>query len=149
MNVRVGAWWGLVPMCLCVACQEDAPEPEPVVTEITPLGGTARSEDGNLTIEFPPDAVIEPIDVSIRVSGDAPASIGPAYRVQPNINLREDAIVTYRYAASDVEGRELERLHVAYDSGGIWEQLPLLAADTGARTVTGNDGQISLHYGLI
>ncbi|MCA9707684.1 MAG: hypothetical protein KDK70_17675 [Myxococcales bacterium] len=137
---------------LLVGCQETPPAQVPsdaVTTEIGPQGGTARSEDGTLTIEIPAGAVAEPILVSIARSSDAPVSIGPAFRVQPNIGLLESATVTWRYAAADVQGRDIPTLGIAVDVGGRWEPLVRTDYDEGAGTVEALDDELSFHYGLL
>ena len=109
MHVKVGAFLAIASIALAVsACQGGSGVDMPdgmVSTEVGPEGGTVRSFDGNLTIVLPAGALSEPTLISIGVSTDAPASIGPAYRVQPNVDLAMDSEVTYRYAPSDVQGR--------------------------------------------
>ena len=117
------------------ACGDVDPEDEttPTGKTINKDGGFVASEDGVLTIVFPPGALPDATLVTIGATVDVPASIGPAYRVTPNIDLDVPAIIAYRYSLPAIEGatRSTSRSESSRARSGL---LPKRGRSTSSRS---------------
>ncbi len=146
--LAVGAW----TLGLGGSACRDASDPDIARGEIGPEGGLVTSIDSILTIAILPRALEETIELTIQRSEDPPSVYGPAFRVQPNVELAIPATVTYRYPLPDdtsqtaigyVEPQE-------YFSGvARWRPLPVVRIDPAQKLVTATDSQLSLFYALL
>ena len=134
-----------------VACSGDLDPDDagPIGKTVSQGGGFVTSDDGVLTIVFPPASLSEPTLVTIESTVDVPDSIGTAYRVTPNVNLDVPAVVAYRYSISSLDGRSPDELTIGRLGGVRWDFLEDPALDTLTQQVSGEDAQISFAYGLL
>lgn len=138
-------------VALCVgACGNDD---EQVVTKIIGAeGGLISSHDRRLTIVLQPGAVGADTEITIFPSEAPPDIYGAAYRVQPDIELRVAAEVSYRRPLPPLEPKAVAVAAVRQDDflmgNGFWQPLPRLLIDVDNDLVTAKDNQLSLYYGM-
>ncbi len=133
---------------LAAGCGHDDPEHLARRT-IGSEGGQISSKDGVLTIAIPPGALDRPVTVQIVPSDTPPEVLFGAYRVQPDIPLRDAAVVTYRKGlpTSFARVRVAAIGHDEFAHGsGHWRPLPLLELDPRHGLVSGTDRELSLFY---
>ncbi len=133
-------------------CQEPEADGEVARRVIGPRGGTITSSDGVLTLAIPPGALDEDVELFVEETNEPPPSLGQAYLVRPNPELRYDVSVTVRQALpDDAAGLVVGAVDaIAYEEGhGDWEPLPLLRVDREAELVSGHDDGVSIFYALL
>lgn len=120
---------------LAVGCKRDADEIE---HDVDQNGGTVTSVDRQLTLDFPPGAVSEPVSIQIDRKRDVPEGvIGRAFEVSPaELELELDVTVIFSYAGKAVD--DPSSLDVAILSDDAWSPLPSLGLDEDAMTVAGS-----------
>ncbi len=115
-------------------------------------GGLVSSHDKRLTLVFQPGALIDDTEIVIFPSDVPPEIYGAAYRVQPDIELRVAAEVTYRRPLPPIEPRAVAVAAVRtsdFTTGmGFWQPLPRLFIDLSNESVTAKDDELSLYYGM-
>lgn len=122
-----------------------------VRTVIGPSGGLVASHDDVLTLVFQPGALEGDEEIIIFPSDEPPAIFGPAYRVQPDIDLLVDVQVGYRRALpADPSGVAVSAItrDDYQDEMGHWVPLPRLWIDEDAGLIRASDSRLSLYYGL-
>ncbi|MGH1341466.1 MAG: hypothetical protein ACRBN8_07945 [Nannocystales bacterium] len=123
-----------------------------VRARIGPSGGQISSHDGVLTVLILPGALEREQEFVVAPSDTPPLIFGPAYRVQPDIDLLINAEVTYaRTLPNDPTGTAvaaIRREDFAAGSG-TWIKLPTVALDVNDELVTATDAEVSLFYGLL
>lgn len=119
---------------------------------IGPSGGQISSHDGVLTVLILPGALEREHDFSVAPSDTPPLIFGPAYRVQPDIDLAINAEVTYaRKLPNDPTGTAVAaiRRQDFVDGRGSWIKLATVEFDVEDDLVTATDNELSLFYGLL
>lgn len=123
-----------------------------VRARIGPSGGQISSHDGVLTVLILPGALEREQEFVVSPSDTPPLIFGPAYRVQPDIDLMINAEVTYaRTLPNDPTGTAvaaIRREDFAAGSG-TWIKLPTVELDVNDELVTATDAEVSLFYGLL
>lgn len=133
------------------ACTDPA-ESDVTSTRIGPAGGTASSADSVLTIAILPGALEQTIELTIGPTNEPPSVYGPAYRVQPNLELEIPATVSYRYPLPPDVGRTAVGYVDPEDfaSGSArWQPLALGRIDRIRGLATGVDDRLSLFYAML
>ncbi|MBL4685649.1 MAG: hypothetical protein JKY37_13730, partial [Nannocystaceae bacterium] len=141
----------LIPfVAFAASCGDD--EPDTVRATIGARGGLISSHDKRLTIVFQPGALTDDTEITIFPSDVPPDVYGAAYRVQPDIELRVAAEVTYRRPLPPVQPRAVAVAAVRqsdFVTGmGFWQPLPRLFIDLSNESVTAKDDELSLYYGM-
>ncbi len=142
----------LVALMLCAGCRELELPDDFVRTVIRPTGGSVVSGDGVLRLQFPAGAVREPTKVEVYRSERAPSSLGPAYRVLPDIELEQPVRVTYSHVLpTDLTYVSIGVVRFAdyANQRGDWLPLPAPMIDAEESAVIANDTEISLYYALV
>ncbi len=145
-------------MLLCVgslafisACREENDE-RTVRANIGPGGGQISSHDGVLTVLILPGALESTQEFVINPSDTPPPIFGPAYRVQPDVELALNAEITYdRVLPNDPTGAAVAAIRKAdFEAGSAtWIELPTVELDVADQLVTATDTEVSLFYGLL
>ena len=138
-------------LCVVPACSESE-DGRTVRANIGPDGGQISSHDGVLTLLILPGALDRSHEFVIAPSDTPPHIFGPAYRVQPDIDLMVNAEVTYaRRLPNDPTGTSVAAIRRAdFESGsGTWIKLPTVELDVDDQLVTATDNEVSLFYGLL
>lgn len=115
-------------------------------------GGQITSHDGVLTLLFLAGALDQDEEIVIAPSDTPPRIFGPAYRVQPDVDLNFAAEVTYRRVLpNDPEGTAVAAIRRADFAAGAadWVPLPRIELDEANDLVTGIDTEVSLFYALL
>lgn len=109
------------------------PQPGTVTKVITSAGGKIASNDGALTLDFPPNLFTRPVTVSVRAVANPgtmyPGATGVVYEINPisepfNQQAQQRRIaVTYKYRASDVGAGGPLALQVGLFEGGTWAEI--------------------------
>jgi len=123
-----------------------------VRARIGPSGGQISSHDGVLTVLILPGALEQEQEFVVAPSDTPPHIFGPAYRVQPDIDLMINAEVTYaRTLPNDPTGTAVAAIRREdFASGsGTWIKLPTVELDVDDELVTATDAEVSLFYGLL
>ncbi|MEX1365687.1 MAG: hypothetical protein AB1Z98_21345 [Nannocystaceae bacterium] len=148
-------WVLLGASCVAIlsgpACTDPA-ESDVTRTRIGPAGGTASSADSVLTIAILPGALEQTIELTIGPTNEPPSVYGPAYRVQPNLELEIPATVSYRYPLPPDVGRTAVGYVDPEDfasGSGRWQPLPLGRIDRIRGLATGVDDRLSLFYAML
>lgn len=134
-----------------LGCAPDEDE-RTVRANIGPSGGQVSSHDGVLTVLILPGALESQREFVISPSDRPPAIYGPAYRVEPDVDLAVGAEITYaRTLPRDYEGIAVAAIRREdFASGaGSWIKLPTIELDVANESVTGTDSEVSVFYGLI
>lgn len=99
-------------------------------------GGTVASFDAVLAVSIPPNAVSDPLDVTIQqVTNTAPSGVGPSYVLGPE-GTTFTIPVTITFQVDPALG-SLDALTIGYqDGGGYWLRLPNVTRDAVARTIS-------------
>ncbi|MEM6995900.1 MAG: hypothetical protein AAF721_35645 [Myxococcota bacterium] len=98
----------------------DAREPG---TEVGPRGGVVTSEDGRVTLDVPPGALLDTIELSIVPVEDAPDNaIGPAYAIEP-FGVAFVAPAMIAYDVSDCRDHDPEAVRLVTERGDGWDSL--------------------------
>jgi hypothetical protein len=143
---------GVSSTALLLACSSETVASDMVRKTIGPDGGSVTSTDDVLTIEIRPETFSEPTEISIAHSDDPPPAWGPAYRVQPNLELSIAATVTYRYALPD-DSHTVTVGAISqedFEAGlGAWEPLPVIDIDERNEIVRAADVRLSRFYTLL
>ena len=122
-----------------------------VRARIGPSGGQISSHDGVLTLLILPGALEDEQEFVVAPSDTPPHIFGPAYRVQPDIDLMINAEVTYaRTLPNDPTGTAVAAIRREdFAAGdGTWIKLPTVELDVN-ELVTATDAEVSLFYGLL
>lgn len=142
----------LASTVLAAGCNESAEDGRTVRATIGRSGGQISSHDGVLTLLILPGALDGDHEFVIAPSDTPPLIFGPAYRVQPDLDLSLNAEVTYaRTLPNDPTGTAvaaIRRADFEADSAN-WIKLPTVELDVGNELVTATDTEVSLFYGLL
>lgn len=120
-----------------------APHTPPSGQIIGAAGGTLTAADGQVSLDFPADAVTTEISVTVQACGAAPADAGMVasrrYEFGPDgTHFRWPVAVTIRYDPSalpaGVAQEDLRLCHVVEDT---WASVTWSSVDTAAHTVSG------------
>ncbi len=105
-----------------------------------------------LTVLILPGALEREREFVVTPSDTPPPIFGPAYRVQPDVDLMINAEVTYaRKLPNDPTGTAVAAIHredFSADSG-TWIKLPTVELDVTDQLVTAIDDEVALFYGLL
>jgi hypothetical protein len=138
-------------VALAGGCRPDR-LPQEVRQAIGPGGGQISSRDGALTIYLPPSAVESTIQVVISLSETPPEAYGPAYRVQPDVDLALAAEITFalELPMNPEEATVGAIRRDAFAAGdGRWTPLPRIELDLERGVVTAIDHELSMFYALL
>ncbi len=119
---------------------------------IGPSGGQVSSHDGVLTVLILPGALEREHEFIVTPSDTPPLIFGPAYRVQPDIDLAINAEVTYaRRLPNDPTGTAVAAIHREdfKANAGSWIKLATVELDVEDDLVTATDSEVSMFYGLL
>lgn len=119
---------------------------------IGPSGGQISSHDGVLTVLILPGALEREAEFVVTPSDTPPLIFGPAYRVQPDVDLSINAEVTYaRRLPNDPTGVGVAAIRRDDFAAGTatWIKLATVELDVDDDLVTATDNEISLFYGLL
>lgn len=134
------------------ACKDGGSASETVRKTIGIDGGLITSADGVLTIAIRSDALSDPTEISIQQSDDPPRVHGPAYRVEPDIDLAIAASISYRYdlPRDPDEATIGVILREEFEAGqGRWNPLPVISIDPADELVKSTDARLSMYYALL
>lgn len=133
------------------ACR-DVSDSEIARRSIGPDGGLITSIDSVLTIAIQPGALEQSFEFTIESSTDPPDIYGPAYRVQPSVELAIPATITYRFELPE----DTSDLAIAYidtdeyaNNEGRWYPLPVVRLDPAQKLIAATETKINLYYGLL
>jgi sugar lactone lactonase YvrE len=148
----VFTWLVGIPSTVLLACSSEPVESEVVRKTIGPDGGIITSADGVLTLGIRPSTFEEPTEVSIGQSNEPPPAWGPAYRVEPNLELSIAATVTYQHTLpQDAHTVALGAISQEdFEAGlGDWVSLPVVGIDERNEIVRATDMRLSRFYTLL
>lgn len=134
-----------------LACSTEE-APNTVTKVIGRAGGQVSSHDGVLTLTFQSQALSSDTEFKISPSDTPPPIFGPAYRVQPDLDLEVAVEVSYRRVLpSDPSRTAVAAMHrESYElDNGRWAALPVTERDVKSQLVAGTDTEVSLFYALI
>lgn len=152
---------GLYALCgasLCAVlgavpgCGSSTDDERTVRAAIGPAGGQISSHDGVLTVLILPGALEREHEFVVTPSDTPPHIFGPAYRVQPDVDLSLNAEVTYaRTLPNDPTGTAVGAIRRRdYETGSAtWVKLPTVELDIDDQLVTATDSEVALFYGLL
>lgn len=141
-----------ISLCTIVGCAQSTEDERIVRSAIGPDGGQISSHDGVLTVLILPGALDREHEFVVSPSDTPPLIFGPAYRVQPDIDLAVNAEVTYaRTLPNDPTGTAVAAIRRQdFENGnGTWIKLPTVELDVDDQLVTATDNQVALFYGLL
>ena len=152
IRARLGLTLSCVASLALVSACADPDDERTVRANIGPDGGQISSHDGVLTVLILPGALDASHEFVITPSDTPPLIFGPAYRVQPDIELAVNAEVTYaRTLPRDPTGTAVAAIRRSDFEGGDgnWIKLPTVELDVDGELVTATDSEVSLFYGLL
>ena len=144
----MGSFAGVAGLLGC----SDGDDGQVVVRTVGPEGGLVSSHDEVLTLFFPAGSVSRRTEIRIAPSDVPPLVFGPAYRVQPDIDLEIPVEVTYRRVLPrDPTGTTVGAIRRTdfEQKMGSWVRLPQIEIDLDNDLVTSTDTELSLFYALL
>src|SRR4029079_6284487 len=133
-------WVGALLLLATGGCADE--RDDLVRKTVGPAGGLVSSYDDVLTLVFLPGALDHDHEIVIFPSDEPPLVFGPAYRVEPNIDLAVDVQVTYkRVLPAHTDGVAIAaiRLDDYTAEMGHWVPLPRLSIDEESGAVLASD----------
>lgn len=139
-------------MVLATSACRDVSDSEIARRSIGPDGGVITSIDSVLTIAIQPGALEQSFEFTIEPSTDPPDVYGPAYRVQPSVELAIPGTITYRFElpedTSDLAIGYIDTDEYANDEGR-WYPLPVVRLDPAQKLIAATETKINIYYGLL
>ncbi|MCA9712434.1 MAG: hypothetical protein KDK70_41780 [Myxococcales bacterium] len=120
-------------------------------TTVDARGGTIVSDDGRFSLEIPPGALDEAVDITIdQVECEQAGAVGPCYEVGPvGMPLMLPATVTYELEEADLDHLDPEALVLLTEREEHWNPLPDRRVDMGDEVVTASAVYLSSYAVVI
>lgn len=100
-------------------------------------GGVVVSPDGRLSLEIPPGALDEPVEITIEITGGTASPVAPVYMIQPlGLTFQYPTELVFDYDDEVLGEREPGDLMMVTHRELGWDYLPDRVIDEDDQTIS-------------